>query len=228
MRQSAAFGDETDHRFRWFNCGWGSRAETVEAIARRVQAMARSLRDANPAFSPIRLQVSMWGGWGDGRDTVESMSIGDLAGLIDRKCRFDPPQLPAAVSPTGYYMFLPEFPVSDHRLEISVSAGRTDCEFGRNECVLRMERDAPVWRNPAQGLALVRMLVGVWEPDVAGAWAGILPDDGEPDDGRIRFVARPWITWRRAGADPAHYKLVDGPGPEAVSDEMGGELRVWA
>jgi hypothetical protein len=100
-----AFGDETDQWRRWFTSGWGPRAETAEEIARQLQVLARELRRCEPDLSPLWLQFSSRATRPTDPGRLDEMDLDDLARLIDRRCRFDPPQLPAPVGPWGYSLY---------------------------------------------------------------------------------------------------------------------------
>ncbi|WP_421936326.1 hypothetical protein [Phenylobacterium sp.] len=220
------FCDETDQRSRWFNCGWGARGETAEEIARRLQAMARELLEFEPDMSPLWLQFNDRPTRRTDPLRVDMMSIDDLARTIDRRCRFDPPPLPAPVGPAGYVVRLGGLSAPDPSRGVygSISAGRSDDAWQTNGCVLRPELDDPIWRSPERGLAILRAVVRAWEPDAAGGYASLPSDDPVVS----RTPIRPWMSWTRSGApDDSHYVITRVGEPDLIRREMDGEFKVW-
>lgn len=221
------FGDETKQWRRWFNAGWAPRAETAEEIARRVQVMARELRRCEPDLSPLWLRFSSRATRPTDPGRVDDLDMEDLARLIDRRCRFDPPQLPAPVGPWGYSLYLGGPPSLDpaRRLDVSIYAGATNNAWPGNGCVLNFLTEAPIWQTTERGLAILRAVVQAWEPDGAGGYACPPPRDDEPHDPAP--PVRPWLTWNRDGGDYEFYKFRDVGEPPLVQSELGGLLRVW-
>lgn len=189
--------------------------------------MVRELRRCEPELSPLWLQFSSRATRPTDPGRVDDLALEDLARLIDRRCRFDPPQLPAPVGPWGYSLYLGGPPSLDptRRLDVSIHAGATNNAWPGNGCVLSFLPDAPVWQSAARGLAILRAVVQAWEPDGAGGYARPLPRDDEPHDPAP--PVRPWLTWNRDGGDYEFYKFRDVGEPALVQSELGGLLRVW-
>lgn len=224
-----AFSDETNHRSQGSNCGWGPRAETAEEIAGRLQAFVRSLSRIQPDLNPLWLQQSRRDIRSDDPGRVDQISREELARLIDRRARFDPPQLPAPVGPEGYAIRLSGPPTTDpaRHLHVSVYAGRTECAFQGNVCVVDLDVLAPIWRDADQGAALIEAMVDAWTPDWACGWASFPTTDELVAAGAIQRSARPWIVWKRDAGVPDPYEFVD-LGPPAVTREVAsGQLCVW-
>lgn len=221
-----AFGDEATIDDRWLNFGWRPRAEGAEQIARRLQRMASDLGRDEPDLSPLWLQFSSRATRPTDPERVDTMAITDLARLIDRRARFDPPPLPAPVGPEGYALSLGGPPSLDpaRRIDISMRAGRREDRWLGNGGVLHLLSDAPIWRSTERGLAVVRVLVRAWEPDGVGAYGRKRQRVSEHED---RPPVRPWITWSRDGANYEFYEFAGVGEPTLVSKEMGGELCVW-
>jgi hypothetical protein len=224
-----AFSDETNHDQRWFNCGWEPRAETALEIAQRLQTMARYIRQAQPELNPLWPYFSSRAIRMTDPGPVDEMAVEDLGRLIDRRARFDPPQLPAPVGPWGYSIELagPPSPNRALRLGASINAGSVRNDWPGNRCIVNLHVDAPVWRDPETGLALLRALVKAWEPDGAGAYARF-QSPGEAARDWVWGRVRPWLTWERIGAEPSSYEFVGVGNPALVQQEMGGELKVWS
>jgi hypothetical protein len=222
-----AFADETDQWRRWFTSGWRPRAETAEEIARRLQVMVRELRRCEPGLNPLWLPPSSRALRPTDPGPIDEMALDDLARLIDRRCRFDPPPLPAPVGPGGYSLY-PEGPPSLDpacRVDITIRAGATNGAWPGNGCILNFLHGAPLWQSTERGLAVLRAMVQAWEPDGAGAYARQLTSDDEPHDPTPHV--RPWITWDRDGGNYEFYKFIGVGNPQFVHSEHGGVLRVW-
>jgi hypothetical protein len=220
------FSDETNHDHRWFNCGWGPRPESAEEIAYRLQAMARDIRQAQPELNPLWPYFSSRAIRVTDPGPVDEMASEDLGRLIDRRARFDPPPLPAPVSDWGYSIQLagPPSPDRASRLNVSINAGGWKDAWPGNSCVVSLHVGATIWRSAEAGLALLRAMVRAWDPDEAGAYAGLQLSDGETHAwGRVR----PWLTWDRTGAASSPYEFVGVVNPALAQQEMGGELKVW-
>jgi len=223
-----AFNDETNHDGRWFNCGWGPRAESAEDIARRLQAMARDLRQVAPAQSPLWPQIEMRAIRPTDPGPVHEMSVEDLGRLIDRRARFDPPQLPAPVGPWGYSLVLGGQPNPDPSLRLGASlwAGGVKPDAG-NRCVLHLHLSSPVWRDAETGLAMLRALIRAWSPDWAAALASLKRTDEEERSGVVKRPCRPWLAWRKDGGQSVPYEYIDIGGPAVTQAEFGGQLAIW-
>src|ERR1051325_1018684 len=90
------------HSTRSFDCGWRPRQEDSEAIARRVQRMAAALSAVDDELGQLWPQFEARAIRASDPGPVLDLSTVDLGRLIDRRGRFDPPQLPAPCGPTGY------------------------------------------------------------------------------------------------------------------------------
>src|SRR4051794_22262308 len=98
-----AFADETvSDIHRDFECGWAVRKQTAADVADRVQHLARRLGAIDPAYGRIRPSPGMRKFRLGDRGPILDMARAELADLIERRGRFDPPRYPAPVSPTGY------------------------------------------------------------------------------------------------------------------------------
>lgn len=221
-----AFSDDPDVEHRWINFGWAPRAETAEQVAHRVQQMAKGLGRDEPDLSPLWLQFTSRATRPTDPERADTLSIEDLARLIDRRGRADPPPLPAPVGPAGYSLHLGGPPSTDpsQRIDMSVSAGVDGSGWAANGGAINLLPSAPIWRETERGLAIVRILVGAWAPDDVGAYGLRRLRDDEPYNDR---PVRPWIVWSRDGVDYESYKFTDVGEPALALHEMGGTLRVW-
>lgn len=221
------FGEDPQIEHRWINFGWGPRAENAEQIARRLRAMAGDLRRVEPDLNPLWLQFSSRATRPTDPERVDELPVDDLARLIDRRARFDPPPYPAPVGPEGYKLRLggPPSEIPSHQLYISMYAGIRSDGWPGNGGVLNLLEDGPIWQTAERGMALIRALVGAWEPDGAGAYGRRRRREGDPDN--FAPPVRPWVTWNRQGVDYEFYKFTDVGPPALTLDELGGRLRVW-
>ena len=117
------FADEPYDIGRFIDCGWGARPEDAFAVAKRVQNMAAALADADPEFPVLWPQFAKRGYRPSQAAPVLDMSTEDLAGLLDRWGRLDPPPLPAPVSGGGYALALIGPPGDATQLRMMVDAG---------------------------------------------------------------------------------------------------------
>jgi hypothetical protein len=233
---TSRFAEETDHDGREFRCGWPLRAETAEEIAERIQRFARRLSEIEPRygdlwplFAPRRLRS-------DDPGPVLRLELAELAGLIDRKCRFDPPPPPAPVDPNGFVVTLAGHPDQwqGQVPGVSVWAGASQPPSD-NHVTLRLDYASSVWTDEALGRFVVRALADAWEAEWAAAYASIGWID---EEGWALSRHRPWLAWT---AKPLHARPVppysraypypmpfeDAGPPSETRQEHGGELQIW-
>jgi len=223
-----AFGDETEHTDRVLNCGWGPRAESAVEIARRLQLMASEVKEAEPDLNALWPAFGMRSLRPSDPGPVDALSIDDLGRLIDRRARFDPPQLPEPVGPWGYKVLLEPPPSLDRDpwLQASLHAGGTGPGL-ENRCVLGLDLWNAAWRDAGRGAALLRSLIRAWEPDWALAYAALPQSEEDEREGRVWRPVRPWLGWQKPGGNPMPYEFIDVGDPAVVRAELGGELHIW-
>ncbi|MBX3482477.1 hypothetical protein [Phenylobacterium sp.] len=219
------FGHEAEHYARDFACGWGLRAETAVDVAGRVLSLCRSLAELQPDHRDIWPMFAMRA-IKPGRDPgpIVDLPPDDLALLIDRKARYDPPQLPAPVGPEGYDLVISARlpPPHPRSLGISVSAGVYGEGAHRNEVEVDYHLENPIWQDASTGLKVVEALIEAFDPEWVCASAFIQPRDEEGQGHH-----RPWIAWRARGSDVPPYLIERGGSPSEVRQAFGGELRLW-
>jgi hypothetical protein len=159
---------------------------------------------------------------------VEELKLEDLARLLDRCARFDPPQLPAPVGPWGYSIHLsgPEGRPAALGLGVSVRASCVLPDVD-NRCILHLHHDCPIWRSVEVGSAMLETLVRAWEPDWALAWASLKKTAEEERSGRVGGPVRPWLSWRKGGVATIPYEFVAMERPPTIRSARGGELCIW-
>jgi len=216
-----AFAEELSRFGPWYRSGWSPRPESAEEIAARVQAMARGLDQAEPAFG------GLWAGF-DVRalrpsdpGPVQEMSKEDLGRLIDRRGRFDPPQLPMPVGPDGYSFSVVSQRGTEGFVRSNIRAGSRR-PGTRNTVDFEFGRDCAIWRDVERGAAVLRVLVDAWSPEWVVAADTIVPED---PDAPLEF--RPWLAWRQRAAPASPYWPEFANPPVIVRDEAGGELSIW-
>jgi hypothetical protein len=230
------FAEEIDHDSREFICGWSLRAETAEQVAMRIHRFARRLAEIEPRcgdlwplFAARRLRR-------DDPGPVLNLSLTELAGLIDRRCRLNPPPPPAPVDPEGFLVTLAGHPDQWSGLvpglNIWAGASRPPSE---NHVKLAADLESPLWRDEALGLFVLHALIDVWDAEWAAAYASIGWID---EEGWALGRDRPWLAWTakplqprpvppysRAYPYPLPFEEA-GPASE-VRQAYGGELQVW-
>jgi hypothetical protein len=162
------------------------------------------------------------------------MPRAELAGLIERRGRFDPPRFPAPVSPQGYHTLyrndLMGFDPS--HLSITVSAGAYEYGANENHVWVWPNTDHPLWRDPECGIQVLDAMVQTWEPEWAITYGSA--SEGEETKSRVR----PWLAWTAKPLEPRPkppylrpypYPFpLDDAGPAAEARPWrGGELRIW-
>src|SRR5213083_2780074 len=120
------FADEPDHYDRSFFGGWPSVRMDARAIAERVQEVVRRLSLVEPTCGELRPILATRAFRPEDPGPVLELATGQLAELIDRRARFDPPRRPAPVGPDGYsVVFGPNRRWSDPlRISLTVRAGQ--------------------------------------------------------------------------------------------------------
>ena len=227
---SVAFADEPGHRAsRRFECGWSPRSQTARDIAARVQELARRLGAIDPAFGQIRPDPGMRKFRQGDLGPIVDMTSSELADLIERRGRFDPPKFPALVSTQGYSTLYRNERLDSSHLSIKVSAGAYERGANRNEIWVSPDRDHPLWRDPERGIQVLDAMTQGWNVDSASAYAWL---------GRDQGGVRPWLAWI---AEPLRLEPVPPyiqpypypfasdsvPLPAEVRPWRGGELRIW-
>lgn len=222
MSAGSTFGDETNHFARSIDCYWSARAEDAYSVARRIAAMVTALATVDPGLQALWPILSRRGSRPTDPGPVLDLSEYDLGRAIDRKCRFDPPQLPEPVSEWGYSVMLATLDDVELPAAFTVHAGRT-IEMEGNQVSIGLRDDASVWRNLEMAKALLGVLIEAWNADHASATAAIARSSPE---GKMEY--RPWLLWTKASAGPyrKHWLREMGP-PDEQSEWLGGELQVW-
>lgn len=233
------FADETpDDIRRAFQCGWSERPQTAADIGGRVQKLARALGAIDPAFARIRPDPGMRRFRAGDRGPILDMPLPELAELIDRRGRVDPPRYPAPVSPIGYDLLYrndlrgldPSF------LSVSIRAGEYGPHWVENRVRVRPQAAHPLWWDLERGIEVLDAMVQIWEPEWAGAYTSILnpASPGESITSRVRT----WLAWTLKPLQPRpnppfgrpypHPFPLDHAAPPAeVRPWHGGELRIW-
>jgi hypothetical protein len=233
-----AFMDsQVDYFGHRFECGWSDRPQTAADIADRVMLLARRLGAIDPAYGCIRPDPGMRKfGPGDLGPIID-MQPPELAGLIDRGGRFDPPKPPAPVSPTGFSVLYRNDlkGVDPSFLSLSVRAGRYGLGGMENRVELRPDTKHVVWQDLGRGIEVLDAMVEAWGPEWACAYALV---EFDSEDGELESRARPWLAWMVQPLQPrpnppyvrpypAPFPLDHAGAPAEVRPWRGGELRIW-
>jgi hypothetical protein len=217
------FADEPHHFSRWIYCGWGARAEDALGVARRVQAMAAALAEADSELPVLWPQFAARAYHPAQAAPVFDMSFEDLGRLLDRWGRLDPPRCPAPVSSGGYSFVLIGPQGDPSRLEMYIGAGST-WSTG-NKIKLCLDGALPLWRDPERAARIQGALVESWQAEWALAGAFVLPPNWTNSE--LNQPPRPWMTWSARPESAFPLPLRDLGPPAEVRGEHGGELRIW-
>jgi hypothetical protein len=224
------FGAEEGHGPPGFQCGWGPRAETATEVARRVQALNAPLAEIEPAHREIwPLFAARAIRPGSDPGPVLDMAVEDLAAVIERKARFDPPRPPAPVGDTGYNLILSANRTGLDPLTVGISlhAGAYNTGHAWNGGRVDYHASHPIWRDPVLGLRVLGALIESLEPDWACAATvvdvGTDPHVSYPEDRH----GRSWFAWTAPGREtPEFWLRANGP-PAEQREALGGVLRFW-
>jgi hypothetical protein len=234
-----AFADETvTDIYRDFECGWSARQQTAADIADRVQHLARRLGAIDPAYGRIRPSPGMRKFRSGDRGPILDMTPAELAELIDRRGRFDPPRYPAPVSPTGYRVLYRNdlMGLDPSHFSVSIRAGEYGPGWVENRVEVWPQTDHPLWLDPERALQLLDAMVEIWEPEWASACASMLNPSSPGEE--ITSRVRPWLAWTAKPLQPRPnppygrpypypFPLDDAGPPTEVRPWHGGELSIW-
>ncbi len=223
-RSTALMGDipELPEQF-WrltFTGMWSARPESAEQIALRLQAFTRRLPDIEPSWAEIwPLFAARQSEFS--KPHLLQYTTDDLAALIDRRARFDPPRWPEPVNETGYDLILTVNRTGLDPLNISLAVHAGDRRpQGANQLQISLHRASPVHGDLDRGCKLVCAMVQAFEPE----WVYANPP-GPGESGP--FVVRPWLTWTAVDrALPAYVQPIVAPAD--VRNLCGGQLQIWS
>jgi hypothetical protein len=231
------FADEdVGYAGRRFECGWPGRPQSAADIAGQVMQLAQRLGTIDPAYL-LRPDPGMRKFRPDDPGPIVDMKPAELADLIDRHGRFDPPQPPAPVGETGYtLLYRNDLKGTDPAsLWVSIRAGVFGASSMENRVGIRPSNQHPLWRDPERGIDVLEAMVEAWNPLWICAYALV---DLPSEDDEIKDRARPWLAWTAkplkprpnppyARPYPAPFPLDDAGPPAEVRAWQGGELHIW-
>lgn len=211
---------------RAFVASWRrSHGEAAEVIARRLKATVERL-------SPLGILAEELRPWTESRalrasdPTIVELAASDLGRLIDRRARFDPPQLPAPVSSTGYAIFCASRRAPDDIdwVHLDVRAAAFDPR-SRNNFVLKLHGRNPVWGDEARAQMILAAVIELWEPDRAAVRTAAVLDQENPRPWWSRY----WMYWTKDGSgDDFHVDCRPPTRPAELSKSwLGGRLDLW-
>ena len=234
-----AFADEpTGYAGRKFECGWSERRQTAAPIADSLRRFASRLGEIDPAYGRLRPDPGMRKFRAGDLGPVVDMTTAELADLIDRRGRFDPPAFPAPVGPTGYNVLYRNDLMGEDPsfLALSVQAGEYGPHWVENRVRVNPDTEHQLWRDPERGLQLLDAMVQIWDPEWACAYSSTVVIS--PEHSEIRSRVRPWLAWTLrplqarpnppyARPYPAPFPLDEAGPPGEVKPWLGGELSIW-
>lgn len=211
---------------RWFACGCAPRQEGVLKVAARLRSMAAGLDAIEPGlgpfwpqFEPRRLRPSDPG-------PLTALSDEELARLIDRRARADPPAFPAPVGPGGYHFALGTGRKRGDGVACGGSVWVENLRYQSEESVrITIGVDSAVWRSAETTRRILFLLVGAWAADWATATAHI--SLGLQKNGVLVAEMRPWMAWVGPGRHLPDSWVEDAGPPNEVRAERSGRLSTW-
>jgi len=222
-----AFDQSQGHHYLW---GWPGRAECVASIAERLRAFAALLADVDPAYRDLRLLERRARPPDPG--PLIDLAVDDLAAMIDRWTRFDPPQRPKPVSGAGYSMVIGNLRRPSDHLYISFTAHvSASAPASANAVRIELNPNGPGWQDDAVMRRVFEGGLGIWGAEWGAVWHSRY--DREP-------VRRwPRLAWTQDGfashSIPPYWHEFPFPFPfkrqpkaRKVHPDLGGELEEWA
>jgi hypothetical protein len=213
--------------------GWPSRAETSESIAARLQLMATSLAEIAPAYGELWPFFAMRALRPKDPGPLLALAVADLATLIDRRARFNPPQRPSPVGRDGYWISLgnnrrPQDPLYAS-LKVQAGVYRDDTA---NAVELQVNPNGPAWQSDELVRRAFEGGLQLWSAEWGAVWHGRAE---EGDDGVRHWPRLAWTAdrFKSHSAPPYIWEYpfpfpFDRP-PDATSahPSLGGELEEW-
>jgi hypothetical protein len=206
-----------------FRCGWSSRAEVALDVAHRVIALNQGLAKMEPAHHelwPLFAARAIRPGRDPG--PISDMSVDELAELIDRRARFDPPRWPAPVSDGGYNLVMSANLRGTDLLSVGVwvraGAYPDSPPTDPNDADLDFHVKNPIWMDFDRGLQALHLLIDSMEPDWACASNWVGDEKGHH---------QPWLAWAAQDRTIPDFYIGRASPPSEVRADRGGRLYLW-
>jgi hypothetical protein len=210
--------------------GWPSRAEGAESVAVDLQRMAGLLADAEPAYGELWPLFGMKDLGPSDPGPILALSIDDLARLIDRRARFDPPQTPAPVGKDGYRALFSNNRRPRDPLYASVVAhvGIYSESFA-NAVELQINPNGPGWQKDALVRRIFEDGLALWRAEWGAVWHRCAAD------GLKQWPRLAWTADRFASHSvppysfehPFPFPFDSEPVTRSTHPDLGGELEEW-
>jgi hypothetical protein len=213
--------------------GWPSRAENAESIATRLRRMATSLAEVEPAYGELWPFFAMRALRPTDPGPLLALSVADLATLIDRRARFNPPQRPSPVGRDGYWISLgnnrrPRDPLYAS-LRVHAGVYRDGAE---NEVVLEVNPNGPAWQSDNLVRGAFEGGLQLWSAEWGAVWHG----KAEEEEDELRQWPRfAWTADRfKSHSVPPYIWEYPPPFPfdlppdsTSAHPHLGGEFEEW-
>ena len=217
------FSDAQDHFARDFVAAWPGRGLSARDLADICQRLARHLAWIDPVYGDVRLNLYPRPFRPSDPGPILDMSGDELAGLIDRRARFDPPRFPKPVSEDGYWLTLgPDRSGLDPRTISLFLRGGSYGEGAWDDLKVEPHIDSPIWQDVDLARNIIDDLIDITACHCVSASA--LITEGP------RGYRRPWMIWVAEGAGsplPVSVQFSYETQPVEVTKHKGGVLKVW-
>lgn len=207
-----------------FQCGWGPRPESAGEVANRLLELNRRLAAIEPGHGelwPLLAARRIRPGVDPG--PILQMCAEDIAKLIDRRARYEAPQLPAPVNDEGYRIDL--VALHGYRDErdfgLTLRAGAYADGEERNGLDVKYHPKHRIWRDPELRQLLIVAFVEVLQPD----WACAAKRVGRDESYQAWYS--PWLVWVAPGSEAPRWMMGRSGPPSATWAAFGGEFRSW-
>lgn len=211
--------------------GWPSRAESAESLAIRLQRMARLLADVEPAYGELWPRIGMKALRPSDPGPILALSVGDLATLIDRRARFNPPQRPAPVGSGGYWVLVSNNRRPRDPLYASLKAHAGEyTEVAENAVELELNPNGPGWQSAELVSRIFEGGLALWSAKWGAVWHRKASEEDVKQWPRLAWTADSFKShpvppyWRE---HPFPFPFDTAPTIRSVHPSLGGELEEW-
>lgn len=210
--------------------GWPGRAESAESIADRLVRMAKILAETDPAFGELRMFANK-GRPDSAPEVMSALTTDDLARLIDRWARFNPPQRPAPVSAGGYWVVFGNGRRPSDRLYVSLRTHAGDySDAAENAVELQVNPNGPLWQDREVVRRLFERGLSIWGAEWGAVWLRRADEEQVKQWPRLVWTADRFAShsippyWNEY---PFPFPFYQPPATRTASPMLQGEFEEW-
>jgi hypothetical protein len=209
--------------------GWPKRAEGAGSIAARLRDMASLLAEFDAAYSELWFFFGRRAFQPD--EPLLALPVDDVATLIDRQARFDPPQRPAPVGSAGYRVVLGNRRRPSDPLYAGLTAHAGEYrDDAKNAVELEVNPNGPAWQDDELVRQIFERGLQLWGAKWGAVWHRRAEDGGVRQWPRFAWTADrfkshsvPPYVWPH----PFPFPFEQPPDSTAPHPQLGGEFEEW-